>query len=293
MNGRSRLRLSARCRVIVDNDLSGDPDGLVGLAHHLLSPTNRVVAVTSSFLNPKFPVPAPRAEDGAAVARELVDVVGGHPRPPVYSGSEHVFGSESASAAAVAIIEEARQDSDLPLYLACGGPLTNVAQALQQAPDIAGRLTLIWIGGALDPTAFEYNRDGDPAAADFVLAQRDLQIHQFPLEAYRQCAYSVAELEHDIGGAGALGQWLWTRFTGPHPEWVSIGGVWPLGDSPPVLVTALDVESCIFETTTAEGGGAARRTYTHVDFRLLVGDLLAKLRTHELISSGQVKEERR
>jgi purine nucleosidase len=285
MSAPSQLSLSARCRVIIDNDFSGDPDGLVGLAHHLLSPTNHVVAVTSSFLNPKFPVPAPRAEDGAASARELVEMVGGTGQPPVHPGSEQVFGSDSASAAADAIVEETRQDSDLPLYLACGGPLTNVAQALQQAPDIAGRLTLIWIGGALDPAAFEYNRGGDPAAADFVFAQSDLEIHQFPLETYRQCAYSVAELEYDIGGAGALGQWLWNRFNGPPADWVQIGGIWPLGDSPPVLVTALDVESSRFETTTVEGG-AARRMYTHVDFRLLVGDLLAKLRAHELLSSG-------
>jgi purine nucleosidase len=282
MNTHPRLTQSARCRVIVDNDFSGDPDGLVGLVHHLLSPTNRVVAITSSFVNPEFPVPAPHAEDGAATTRELLEVVGGSAQPPVHAGSEHVFGSRSESAAADAIVREAQREADLPLYLVCGGPLTNVAQVLQQAPDIAGRLTLVWIGGALDPSAFEYNRDTDPAAAEFVLDHRELGIHQFPRETYRQCAYSLAELEHDIGTAGVLGQWLWTRFTGPHPVWVVIGGVWPLGDSPPVLVTALDVESSSFEAAAPESGGAARLTYTRVDFRLLVGDLLAKLRGHEL-----------
>jgi Inosine-uridine preferring nucleoside hydrolase len=279
MNQRPSLSQSPRCRVIVDNDFSGDPDGLVGLAHHLLSPTNRVVAITSSFVT-KFPVPAPLAEDGAVAARELLDVVGGSQHIPVHAGSEEPFGNGSASAAADAIVKEARRDDGLPLHVACGGPLTNVAQALQQAPDIADRLTLVWIGGALDPDAFEYNRDGDPAAAALVFAQRELDIHQFPLEAYRQCAYSFAELEHDIGGAGALGQWLWSHFAGPHPDWVQIGGVWPLGDSPPVLVTALDVESSRYEITVADGDGAGRRTYTSVDFRLLVGDLLAKLRMH-------------
>ena len=110
MNSLPPFVLSPRRRVIVDNDFSGDPDGLVGLAHHLLSPTNHVVAITSSFLNPKFPVPTPRAEDGAVAARELVDAVGGSQRPPVHAGSEHVFGSASASGAAEAIVEEARRD---------------------------------------------------------------------------------------------------------------------------------------------------------------------------------------
>jgi inosine-uridine nucleoside N-ribohydrolase len=49
--------------------------------------------------------------------------------------------------------------------------LTNIASALRDASDIASRFTLIWIGGSLDGSAFEYNRDTDPAAAAFVLGQ--------------------------------------------------------------------------------------------------------------------------
>src|SRR3954451_1116647 len=86
------LQVSEHCRVVVDNDWSGDPDGIVALAHHLLSPSNRVVAVTSSFLNPAFAGPGQRAEDGAVLARELIDVVGGPRRPPVFAGSERPFG---------------------------------------------------------------------------------------------------------------------------------------------------------------------------------------------------------
>ena len=48
------LRIAERCRVVVDNDWAGDPDGLVALAHHLLSPANRVVAVTGSQNSPVF-----------------------------------------------------------------------------------------------------------------------------------------------------------------------------------------------------------------------------------------------
>jgi inosine-uridine nucleoside N-ribohydrolase len=67
-------------------------------------------------------------------------------------------------------VAEALRDDPLPLFLVCAGPLTNVAQALQQEPGIAQRLTLVWIGGALDPAAAEYNRDTDPKAAEFVVA---------------------------------------------------------------------------------------------------------------------------
>jgi purine nucleosidase len=278
----SSLRLAEHCRVVVDNDWSGDPDGLVALAHHLLSPTNRVVAVTSSLLDPIFQAP-PGAASGAVLARELVELIGGPVAPPVHQGSETPFGAgESASAASDAIVAEARRDDDLPLYLVCGGPLRNVAAALRQAPDIAGRLTLVWIGGALEAGAPEYNRDTDPAAADFVLAHPTLEVWQFPLETYRRSAYSVAELEHDLGGSGRLGQWLWERYTSlPIPDFVELGGNWPLGDSPPLLVTALTDESSVFTSTAASGDRGARRVYTDVDFRLIVGDLLARLRLHE------------
>lgn len=275
------LAVAPHCRVIVDNDYQGDPDGLVALAHHLLSPANRVAAITSSFLNPRFPVASPRAEDGAALARQLLEVVGGSSTLPVHAGSEVPFGNQSSSAASAAIAAEARREDDLPLYVACGGPLTNVASALRDAPGIASRLTLIWIGGSLDSSAFEYNRDTDPAAAAFVFGQPDLAIHQFPLETYRRCAYSVAELEHDLGTAGRLGHWLWEHFTNP-PDWVHVGGVWPLGDSAPVLVTALSTESSTSALVPPEETQSGQhRIYTDVDFRLIVADMLARLRLHE------------
>ena len=68
-------RVVEHCRVVVDNDFAGDPDGLVGLAHHLLSPTNRVVAITSSFLNPTLADSTTTAADGFALATALVDEV--------------------------------------------------------------------------------------------------------------------------------------------------------------------------------------------------------------------------
>src|ERR671916_410300 len=105
-------RVVEQCRVVVDNDYAGDPDGLVGLAHHLLSPTNRVTTVTSSFLNPRFAESDTTAAEGARLAAAL-------------------------------------EDDALPSFVVCGGPLTNVAGALEQEPAIATRMTLVWIGGSL------------------------------------------------------------------------------------------------------------------------------------------------
>ena len=101
------------------------------------------------------------------------------------------------------------------------------------------------------------------------------------METYRRCAYSVAELEHDLGGCGRLGRWLWSHFTDP-PDWVRIGGVWPLGDSPTVLVTALSTEpSAATCPPPGRGRAARRRVYTDLDFRLIVADMLARFPLHE------------
>jgi purine nucleosidase len=284
-NGMAQLGLAvrARCRVVVDNDWSGDPDGLVALAHHLLSPANRVVAVTSSFLNPRFPTSHSRAADGAAVAAELLARLALPDPPPVHAGAEQPVDAGAAgsdrSDASNAIVAEARRADRLPLYVACGGPLTNVAAAIRVAPDIVRRMTVLWVGGSRAPDQFEYNLDTDPAAAERVLGHPKLTVHRFPLETYRRCAYSVAELEVDLQGCGPLGAWLWRRFARPVPDWVELGEVWPMGDSPPVLVTALSDESSRWETG-ATSGGAERRVYTDVDFRLLVADMLAKFRRH-------------
>lgn len=274
--------VSVRSRVIVDNDWSGDPDGLVALAHHLLSPSNEVLGVTSSFLHPMFGSPFAHPEDGARMARELVEVVGDAAvRPAVHAGAATGFdGSVRPSEAADAIVERVRAAGQV-VDLVCGGPLTNVADALLRAPDIVDRVRLIWIGGSLDPHRDEYNRDTDAAAAAFVLGRDGLEVVQFPVETYRQCMFSIAELEQDVGGSGAVGAWLWQRFLRlPLPDFVEIHGVWPLGDSPPLVVTALDPESSTFLAPTA-GPGARVSVCTHVDFRLVVGDLLARLRRHE------------
>lgn len=254
----SPLRIRPRCRVVVDNDWAGDPDGLVALAHHLLSPGNRVVGVTSTGLDPVFDSPRSAPEDGAAVARELIRLL--ELDVPVHAG-----GGE-------AIVEAAYADDELPLHVVCGGPLTNVATALEADPAIAGRMRLVWIGGSLTEGVEEYNRDTDAEAARRVFEHADLAIAQFPLETYRQCAVSVAELEQRIGTAGPVGAFLWRQFVElPLPDFISLGEVWPLGDSPPVLVTALDEAGCTWV------GDDHRRVCTGLDVRLLLGDLLAKL----------------
>ena len=254
-------RVVARCRVVVDNDFAGDPDGLVGLAHHLLSPTNRVTAITSSFLNPRFAESATTAEEGVRLAAELVDVVGPAGRPVVVAGAEEAWKPGVRSPASDAIVAAALEDDDLPLFVVCGGPLTNVAAALEQEPP--SRRGWRWCGSAARSPPRPSSTTGTPTRRprEYVFSRPGLVVHQFPLETYRQCGYSVHELAEDVGTSGRLGAWLWDHYQSP-PEWMQLGGVWPLGDSPPVLVTALSTESSRWTTVAglAASGATVPRT---------------------------------
>jgi hypothetical protein len=272
------IRIEPRCRVIVDNDWAGDPDGLLGLAHHALSPANRIAAVTSSLTNPMFGLPEGRSQRGACLAGELLRVLGRPEPAAAHPGPDSPFtGQPRSSAAASAIIETAMTADDLPLILVCAGPLTNVADALLLEPGIARLLTLAWVGGAARNDD-EYNYFTDPAAADFVLANQELAVWQFPAETYRQMVASVAELDHAFRVAGPAGEWLWEHFNSLEvPDFVKFGPVWCLGDSAPLVVTGLDDVTSVFTETSAR---PSRRIYTGVDSRLVVADFFAKLHLH-------------
>lgn len=271
------LTVATRCRVLVDNDLAGDPDGLVALAHHLLSPGHRVDAVTTSRLSPLFGPPDGGAAAGAAYATELVTLVGRAQRPDVAAGHDVPFvDAPGVSAAAATLLEHARREDPLPLVLVCGGPLTNVAEVIRADPGVVDRFTLAWVGGSVHGAA-EYNHDTDPEAAELVLGTAGLRLVQFPLETYRQCAWSVAQLEDTLASVGPLGAWLWRRFVElPLPPGVEVDAVWPLGDSCPVVGTALSGESSVWEPRPAGPGSVC----TRIDTTLLFADLVALLRRH-------------
>jgi len=273
------IRIQPRCRVVIDNDWAGDPDGLVALAHHAMSPANEIVGVTSSLTNPMFGPPEGMAERGADLAGDLLQVLKLPGLSAVHAGPDVPFtGRPRDNAAARTIVETATAGGELPLILVCAGPLTNVADALLLDPAIASLLILAWVGGAA-ADADEYNYFTDPAAADFVLGNRDLAVWQFPAETYRQVVAPVAELDHAFRNAGPAGAWLWEHFNSLEvPDFVKFGPLWCLGNSAPLVVTGLDDITSTYVEMSAE---PQRRRYTSVDTRLIIADFAAKLRMHQ------------
>src|SRR5262245_19680869 len=187
--------IQPRVRVISDNDYCCDPDGLVQLAHHYLSPTVDLRCVTASQLSEPYQGPNPAGPDDSAAAAQRIAELTGRLDVPIVA---------APSAAADAIVAEAmRDDTDLPLYVTCGGGLTSLAAAWIAEPRIASRVTVVWIGGPEHPglaepapgdLGVEYNTSIDLGAAQVVFNDSDLTIWQVPRDAYKQVLASHAEL---------------------------------------------------------------------------------------------------
>jgi purine nucleosidase len=305
--------LPPRMRVIVDNDFSGDPDGLFQLTHLLLSPSVEVRAIIGSHLavSDGFDKSNTQATNAAQKATELLKLLPAAGRIPVIAGSNTGMLNDSTpvkSAGVDFIIQEAlRTDTQLPLYVLCGAGLTEIASAALTNPRVADKLTLVWIGGpeyaelALPPpraSGIEYNLNIDVAAARAVFNRTHLALWQVPRNAYRQALMSSAQLLTRVKPHGKAGRYLWDTLAGLTTKLqqyhLNIGETYILGDSPLVLLTALqssfepDPSSSTYvlkptPTLTTQGtyqlnpAGRTIRVYQQLDTNLLFQDFFAKL----------------
>ena len=111
--------IQPRMRVIIDNDFSGDPDGLFQLVHHLLSPSVEIRAIIGSHLRPGdvFDRSDETATNATKQIQDLLNLMYPGKNFPVYTGSNAGLESDSVaqtSAAAHAIVKEAmRTDTKL------------------------------------------------------------------------------------------------------------------------------------------------------------------------------------
>ena len=233
-----------RSRVLFVNDLSGDIDGLFATVHAILSPSIELRGIIGTRTG--------RADETAAasagLAREMLKVMGREESIPVHVGAEAKIASAGKpvlSAGTQAIIAEAmRSDTDLPLYVAAGGGLTEVASALMIEPAIAARFTLVWIGGDAYPAGGtgETNFNIDALAARHVFNETSVAIWQVPRAAYATCLVSASEVQAFVAPHGKIGQWLYDKIVhapAKYRNYINMGETWTLGDNPLVLLTAL------------------------------------------------------
>jgi hypothetical protein len=211
-----------------------------------------------------------------------------------------------------AIIDEAmRTDTKLPLFVAVGGGLTEIASAAMLEPRIVDRLTLVWIGGDAYPAGGtgETNFNIDRLAAQFLFNETHLRIWQIPRAVYGTCLVSDTELQAFVAPYGEIGKWLYGKVFEAAGRWggaINIGETWCLGDSPLVVLTSLGdwgpseyrpefryerYGSCPFDevyapllnpdgTFSVRTDGRKIRIYKGIDTRLMLNDFFAKMRVN-------------
>ena len=129
------------------------------------------------------------------------------------------------------IIEEALKVDERPLYIACQGAVTDVASALLICPEIAERITIIWIGGAAYPNGgFEFNLMMDIHAANVIFASK-AELWQIPMDVYKQFGVSLAELQLKVHPCGKVGKYLFEQLEEFNHKAAVYNMAWPHGEA--------------------------------------------------------------
>ena len=220
-------------KIIIDTDPGQDDAVAILLA--LASPELEVLGITAVAGNVPLPLTASNARKVCELAgRTDVPVLAGCDRPMARAPvtAEHVHGKTGldghdlpdptmplGEAHAVDwMVETLRREPDRSVTLCPLGPLTNVATALERAPDIAAKLArIVLMGGAyfevgnITPAA-EFNIYVDPEAAKIVFAS-GVPLTVVPLDCTHK-ALTTRARNDAFRAAGRVGTVVagWTGF---------------------------------------------------------------------------------
>lgn len=275
-------------RVIIDTDAACEADDQFAVVHALLTPKFVVRGIIAEQFNKGQ---AGSVGESFTEIKKLLDLMS-IADIPVFKGIDGKLESEDdlgpQNEAVDFIIREAMTESELPLYIFCQGAATNVAAAINRRLDIAGRIKVIWIGGAAYPNGgWEFNLTNDHNAANS-LFKSEADMIQVPMNCYITVRVGYAELEKKVRPCGSVGKYLFDNMmrVGLTQDWVG-GESWALGDSPCI---ALAIEPCcgVYKLRTApradEDGkysfdDSARKIMVceKIDQRFLLEDFFAKL----------------
>lgn len=288
-----------KVRVIVHTDCKNEADDQFAVAHHLMTPRFDVKGLIAGHF---WKNPQSYGELGTAQASfdeilKVMDLMGLKDQYPVKMGAPRALEDEKTpidSEGARFIIEEAMKEDKRPLYIACQGAVTDVASALLMKPEIADRMTVIWIGGADYPKGgFEFNLMMDVNAVNVIFSSK-VPVWQIPMSLYKVMAVSLAELELKVRPCGEIGKYLFEQMVefnqvAAKYDWAwPHGEIWGLGDQGTVAVLMEELEKVNYDMISApriaedmtyihDQGNREIRVYHTLDARLTLEDFFAKL----------------
>lgn len=287
---------AARVRVILDTDAKNEADDQYAILHHLLTPQFDVRGIVAAHFESKAAVPGETMEQSYQEITRLLALAQIDDVPALRGCALPLASPADApdSEGVRFLIAEARRSDPRPLYVAALGAATNIAAALNRAPDIAARMTVLWNGGGSYTMARrEFNLAQDPDACRCLL-RSDAAVWQIPWDVYRELEVSLAELAYRVRPCGAVGRYLYDQLAAQNlrdctPDaQLRRGGNWTLGDNATVAVLlstplrgnwitrrAPRINEALGYTDDPDG--KPLRVYTGLDVRLTLEDFYAKL----------------
>ena len=276
---------ASRIRLIVDTDAKNEADDQFAIMHHLLTPMFDVCGIIATHFEQKTGHTGTSMEasyreiEKVLTLAEIEDV-------PFFRGCVSPLrspGDTPESEGTAFLISQARQPGKL--YIAVQGAMTNVAAAINAAPDIAANLVILWNGGGPYPKGRpEFNVMQDPDAVRAVLAS-NAEIWQTDQSVYCTLEVTLAELKSRVGSCGKIGRYLVEQLEAENqieynPNFLLRSGEnWVLGDNTTAAVLLMnrlrgnwhvDHAPIIKEDLTyqANPNGKLIRVYDSIDVRM-------------------------
>ena len=283
-----------KIRLIIDTDAKAEADDQFAIVHALLTPRFCIKGIVAAhFGTDRTEESVEESYDEVLKLLSLMDMEG---EVDVYRGAAKALQDESTpqpSEGAELIIREAMADDPKPLYVIFLGPITDMASAYLANPKIAGKVTVIWIGGGAWPDGGrEANLGNDIHAANVVLSS-DLELWQVPISVYSMMRVSLAELQAKVEPCGRIGEYLLRQMVEFNEAWANNPGwprgeSWCLGDSPTIGLL-LDPQEFYCESMPApritqdmlyvhEQNNRPIRVYSSIDSRFILEDFFSKLK---------------
>lgn len=294
----SRLSLdippASRLRLLVDTDAKNEADDQYAIMHHLLTPMFDVVGIVAAHFEQKAGGTGDSMEKSYREIEKLLSLAQIDDVPFFRGCVSPLKDRKDApdSEGVRAIIREARKPGKL--YIAVQGAMTNIAAALNAAPDIAGNVVVLWNGGGPYPEGRpEFNVMQDPEAARALL-ESDAEVWQTPQDVYCTLEVTLAELKRRVYPCGELGRYLYEQLVAEnHVEYnpgflLRSGENWVLGDNTTAAVLLMNRfrgnwrvapapilrEDLLYEENP---DGKPIRIYQSIDVRMTLEDLFCKL----------------
>ncbi len=200
--------------MVLDTDTANEIDDQFAVVHALLSQDRlQLEAIYATLFSREGRSPAEGVAESEAEIHRLLDRLGVADRSRVHRGADAFLSDDQPTvqnAASDDLIRLALEPREGRLWVAAIGALTNVASALNEAPEIAGRICVVWLGGQAQHSADarEFNLYQDPVAARMVFESGAPLVHIPCYGAASHLLTSTAELDAYVRPHGAIGEYL-------------------------------------------------------------------------------------